>query len=103
MNLTNFLPLSVQGTLPPFTRPWQSPVPPLTCSVSEDVPFPTDEEDDGMVRLAWRGPSALDRCGFTAMGVLLEYLTDTPVAPLQRELVEAVSYTHLTLPTIYSV
>ena len=41
-----------------------------------------------MVCVAWRGPSALDRYSFTAVGVLLEYLTDTPVAPLQRELVE---------------
>ena len=41
-----------------------------------------------MVRVAWRGPSALNRYSFTAVGVLLEYLTDTPVAPLQRELVE---------------
>ena len=41
-----------------------------------------------MVRVAWRGPSALNRYGFSAVGVLLEYLTDTPVAPLQRELVE---------------
>ena len=41
-----------------------------------------------MVCVAWRGPSALDRYSFTAVGVLLEYLTDTPVAPLQRDLVE---------------
>ena len=41
-----------------------------------------------MVCVAWRGPSALDRYNLMAMGMLLEYLTDTPVAPLQRELVE---------------
>ena len=47
-----------QGSLPAMQRPWQSPVPPLEASVSEEVPFPTDEEADGMVRIAWRGPQA---------------------------------------------
>ena len=44
-----------------MTRPWQSEVPPLSESVAEKVPFPTDEEADGLARVAWRGPSALVR------------------------------------------
>ena len=39
-------------------RPWQSPVPPVTTSVCEEVLFPTDQEEDGIVRVAWRGPQA---------------------------------------------
>lgn len=39
-------------------RPWQSPVPPLERSVYEKVQFPTDEEADGITRIAWRGPRA---------------------------------------------
>lgn len=41
-----------------------------------------------MARVAWRGPSALDRYGMTSIGVLMEYLAETSVAPIQRELVE---------------
>ena len=75
-----------------MVRPWQSPVPPLTNTVTEEVPFPTDEENDGLVRIAWRGPSALDRYGMTAIAALMEYLADTAVAPLQKELVEVCIY-----------
>ena len=44
-----------------MTRPWQSAVPHLPETVKETVQFPTDEEADGLVRIAWRGPSALVR------------------------------------------
>ena len=47
-----------QGSLPPMERPWQSPVPPLERSVYEKIQFPTDEEADGITRIAWRGPRA---------------------------------------------
>lgn len=50
---------SSQGALPPMTRPWQSEVPCLPETVTETIHFPTDEEDDGLARIAWRGPSAL--------------------------------------------
>lgn len=70
-------------------RPWQSAIPPLQHRHQrQEVLFPTSEEEDGLVRIIWRGPMATDRYRFTAMEVLMEYLTDTPVAPLQRELVE---------------
>ena len=68
--------------------PWQTPVPPLPDTVTREIPFPTDETEDGIVRMGWRGPSALDRYAMAAAGVLMEYLTDTPVAPIQRDLVE---------------
>ncbi len=38
-------------------RPWQSAVPDLCAGVTEVVEFPTDEEDDGIARMVWRGPS----------------------------------------------
>lgn len=72
--------------------------------------FPTDEEDDGMARMSWRGPPAIvreyplngipyiiffslslssqERYQFTAVAMILEYLSDSPVAPLQARLVE---------------
>ncbi len=71
-----------------MTRPWQSPVPPLKDSVTKEIPFPTAETEDGIVRVGVRGPSALDRLAMAAAGVLMEYLADTAVAPIQRDLVE---------------
>ncbi len=41
-----------------------------------------------MVYIAWRGPPAKDQYTVTALYVMMEYLTDTAVAPLQREFVE---------------
>lgn len=48
-----------QGERGPYTRPWQSPVPPLETSVDELVQYPSDSEDTGMVLAAWRGPSSV--------------------------------------------
>ena len=31
----------------------------MAGTLREEVAFPTDDEADGMVRIAWRGPSAL--------------------------------------------
>ena len=40
-------------------RPWQSAVPCLPKSVTRIVQFPTDEEEEGLVLMAWRGTSAM--------------------------------------------
>lgn len=48
-----------QGERGPYTRPWQSPVPPLETSVDVLVQYPSDSEDTGMVLAAWRGPSSV--------------------------------------------
>lgn len=69
-------------------RPWQSPVPPLLSSVCQTVLFPSDDERDGMVAMAWRGPKASDRYSYTATVALVEYLYSTSVAPLQHGLVQ---------------
>ncbi|XP_073242896.1 uncharacterized protein C05D11.1-like [Porites lutea] len=75
-------------TLPPYKRPWQTPVPPLSDAVEKVVRFPTEDEESGSVLLGFRGPICSDRYGMTALSVILDYLTDTPIAPLQRDLVE---------------
>ncbi|XP_033646112.1 uncharacterized protein C05D11.1-like [Asterias rubens] len=77
-----------KGALPPYLRPWQSQVPPLTESVVKSVSFPSDDEANGMVYVAWRAPKAKDLYSMAALQVLMEYLTDTSVAPLQRDFVE---------------
>ncbi|XP_072172090.1 uncharacterized protein C05D11.1-like [Diadema setosum] len=77
-----------KGALPPHVRPWQTPVPPLPEKVVETMPYPSDDEANGMVYMAWRGPAAQDLYGMSAVLILLEYLTDTSVAPLQRDFVE---------------
>ncbi|KAG8228414.1 hypothetical protein J437_LFUL003887 [Ladona fulva] len=50
---------TLTGERGPFKRPWQSPVPPLEGSCDVLVEFPNDDEDNGMVCVAWRGPSAV--------------------------------------------
>jgi hypothetical protein len=49
----------LKGERGAFSRPWQTPVEPLAKSVEQLVPYPCDEEDCGMIILAWRGPSAV--------------------------------------------
>ncbi|KOC67604.1 Uncharacterized protein C05D11.1 [Habropoda laboriosa] len=72
-----------------FKRPWQDPVPPLTESADLDVHYPCDDEDNGVVDVAWRGPSAITEIyDVTGCTLLLKYLTDTSISPLQKEFVE---------------
>ncbi|XP_076234685.1 uncharacterized protein C05D11.1 [Calliopsis andreniformis] len=72
-----------------FQRPWQSPVPPLTENVDLDVYYPCDDEDNGGVDVAWRGPSAVNEIyDLTGCTLLLKYLTDTSVSPLQKDFVD---------------
>lgn len=72
-----------------FERPWQSPVPPLPGNVTKTVQYPSDTDDDGLVYIGFRGPSAVnDFGGLVAVSLLLEYLNSTAVSPIQREFVE---------------
>ncbi|KXJ72958.1 hypothetical protein RP20_CCG016849 [Aedes albopictus] len=78
-----------KGSLSAFTRPWQTPVAPLDESKDLKILYPADEEDCGLVNVAWRGPKATTEYEeLTACSVLLRYLSDTSVSPLQREFVE---------------
>ena len=64
-----------KGKIPPFTRPWQNPVPPLLSSVDQMVLYPCEEEDKGLVYLAWRGPSSIYQLyEMSALMMLMEYL-----------------------------
>lgn len=76
------------GDRGPFTKPWQSPVPPLEESSVFEIPYPCDEEKHGLFMASWRGPYAKDIGDVLAVQVLMEYLTDTSISPLQREFVE---------------
>uniref|UniRef100_A0A182TCH4 Peptidase M16 C-terminal domain-containing protein n=1 Tax=Anopheles maculatus TaxID=74869 RepID=A0A182TCH4_9DIPT len=78
-----------KGPLPPFERPWQTPVEPLKESTDIKIEYPADEEDCGLLNVAWRGPKATTEYDtLTACAVLLRYLTDTSASPVQREFVE---------------
>ncbi|XP_046677319.1 uncharacterized protein C05D11.1-like [Homalodisca vitripennis] len=81
--------IASKGPRGAFQRPWQDPVPPLTESSDIEIKFPCDEEDNGMVYVGWRGPSAVtDLYKLAACSVLMKYLTDTSVSPLPKEFVE---------------
>ncbi|XP_023210956.1 uncharacterized protein C3H1.02c-like [Centruroides sculpturatus] len=77
-----------KGCLPEFTRPWQNPVPPLSEPIVKTVPYPCDDCEHGIVTLAWRGPLVKEIEECVALELLLEYLHNTSVSPLQREFVE---------------
>ncbi|XP_046735682.1 uncharacterized protein C05D11.1-like [Diprion similis] len=78
-----------KGDRGPYVRPWQSPVPPLTESIDLDIHYPCDDEDNGLINIGWRGPSAVTELyQLTGCSILLKYLTDNSVSPLQREFVE---------------
>lgn len=64
------------SSLPPFLIPWQDPVPALMSSLVVDVPYPCDDEDNGLVNVGWRGPSAKTQI-YTMFATicLMEYLT----------------------------
>ncbi|XP_044726839.1 uncharacterized protein C05D11.1-like [Chrysoperla carnea] len=78
-----------RGPLDAFERPWQNEVPALTKSVSKEIKYPCDEETNGLVYVGWRGPSAVTQLyEMNACALLLKYLTDTSISPLQREFIE---------------
>ena len=73
----------------PFLRPWEGEVPKLEIGKEVDVAYPADDEDNGMVHVAWRGPSAVTNLyRMFATMILMEYLTETSVSPLQARFVE---------------
>ncbi|KAL3282009.1 hypothetical protein HHI36_005212 [Cryptolaemus montrouzieri] len=78
-----------KGDLGPFQRPWQAPVPPLEKSMDLELKYPTDDEDNGIFCIAWRGASSVyDQYTVTATCLILKYLTSFSVSPLQKEFVE---------------
>ena len=82
--------LKRQTTPPkPYVRPWLDPVPPFTSSVEKVVEFPSDDDDNGLVLVGWRGPSSLtDFQSSIALGLLADFLNDNAASPLQQTFVE---------------
>uniref|UniRef100_U5EMA1 Putative zn2+-dependent endopeptidase insulinase superfamily n=1 Tax=Corethrella appendiculata TaxID=1370023 RepID=U5EMA1_9DIPT len=78
-----------KGKRPEYTRPWQTPVEPLTESKNIKIVYASDEEDCGLVYVGWRGPKCTtEHSTLTACAVLLRYLSDTSVSPIQRDFIE---------------
>jgi Zn-dependent M16 (insulinase) family peptidase len=75
--------------LPPFKRPFASPVPFPKAPKMQKIEFPAEDEKSGaMVNFAWSGPKWDDLKTCTALGVLMGYLTQDAVAPLEKAFVE---------------
>lgn len=64
-------------------------MPPLPNSKDLVIKYPSDDENNGIFTAAWRGPSSVtDVYTVTTSYILLKYLTQTSVSPLQKEFVE---------------
>lgn len=73
----------------PFKRPWQTPVEPLPSSVERKLQYSCDSDDDGLVYIGFRGPSAVEDIEeMLALNVLLDYLDMNSISPIQRDFVE---------------
>ncbi|KNC53416.1 uncharacterized protein AMSG_08922 [Thecamonas trahens ATCC 50062] len=72
----------------PRPRPWATPAPPISASVSTTVFFPDADETVGEVVVGFRGPGYTELDERTALAVALDYLVETPIAPLQVAFVE---------------
>ncbi|KAF7269964.1 hypothetical protein GWI33_017052 [Rhynchophorus ferrugineus] len=78
-----------KGERGPFQRPWQSQVPPLDSSKDLVIKYPSDDEDNGLFAIAWRGPSCVkDLYTVTACSLLLKYFTENAVSPLPKAFIE---------------
>lgn len=74
---------------PKFVKPWQTPVKPLEESKDVKILFPSDEEECGIVYIAFHGPQATtDYETLTACYVLMKYLCETSVSPVQQSFIE---------------
>jgi Zn-dependent M16 (insulinase) family peptidase len=73
-----------------FSRPISS----LSESVTQTVYFPCDDEStaNGLVALAWRGPSISNLRDLIALDLLFYYLSDSSISPLHSHFVNTKSY-----------
>ncbi|KAI1290107.1 hypothetical protein HDE_08397 [Halotydeus destructor] len=72
-----------------WVRPWQNPVPPLANVLEKTVEYPCDDDNNGLVYLAWRGPKCTTDFETTvALEILFEYLNDNAASPFQQAFVE---------------
>jgi Zn-dependent M16 (insulinase) family peptidase len=81
--------LKRKDSYPKFVKPWQTPVKPLVESKDVKILFPSDEEEYGIVYIAFHGPQAtLNYETLTACYILMKYLCDTSVSPVQQTFIE---------------
>ncbi|CAL8125775.1 unnamed protein product [Orchesella dallaii] len=78
-----------RGTIDSWTKPWLEDVPEIPAPVVKSIKFPSDDEDEALVTIGFRGPSAIKEFDqVAAMRLLFEYLTDSSVGPVQQDFVE---------------
>ena len=77
-----------ENPLPHMERPWMSEVPEFPQIVKRVIPFGNDTEDAGMVMIGFRGSGATELYKSLCYSVILDYFTDTSVAPLRQAFVE---------------
>lgn len=78
-----------KGELPPWTRPWKTPLEPLDETKTLTIFYPDDDETNGMVAMGYRGPPLPSQVYLhQACVILLRYLSDTTTSPLTRDMVE---------------
>uniref|UniRef100_A0A914HDR4 Peptidase M16 C-terminal domain-containing protein n=1 Tax=Globodera rostochiensis TaxID=31243 RepID=A0A914HDR4_GLORO len=72
-----------------FAPPFQARIAPLTGPKTERIICPSDDESIGMVEMSWLGPEIGDIHTTRALMILFDYLTDTAVAPMRKDFVQA--------------
>lgn len=78
-----------KGKLPPYKKPWQTPVKPLKETKNIQIVFPSDEEEYGLIYIGYHGPKATTEYEtLTACYILMKYLCDTSVSPMQQSFIE---------------
>ncbi|KAL3080050.1 hypothetical protein niasHT_034608 [Heterodera trifolii] len=74
--------------LVPFITPFQVRVSPLTGQKMERIDFPSLNESTGMVQMSWHGPPGSDFRTTQALIILVEFLTYSSNASLQKHFVQ---------------
>ncbi|KJH48966.1 peptidase M16 inactive domain protein [Dictyocaulus viviparus] len=72
---------------PNFQRPFSVDLKPPVESSEHRIVCPSDDESRGMVEICWFGYQPSEFQEKVALDVLFDYLSNTPVSPLQREFV----------------
>eukprot|EP01006_Ploeotia_vitrea_P026948 TRINITY_DN59857_c0_g1_i1.p1 TRINITY_DN59857_c0_g1~~TRINITY_DN59857_c0_g1_i1.p1 ORF type:complete len:1040 (-),score=119.02 TRINITY_DN59857_c0_g1_i1:150-3209(-) len=72
-----------------YDRPWGMEIPQFEKSVKENLTFPDDNADDGAaVNIATRGPQWNNQKERCAIKCLLQYLTDSAVSPVRKQMID---------------
>ncbi|AAS53705.1 AFR334Wp [Eremothecium gossypii ATCC 10895] len=73
----------------PFVDSASSQIPPrLPKSIESTVPFPELDESRGEIYVSWIGSAYDDQVNDLAVSLLLDYLTESSLAPLNKQLIE---------------